>query len=161
MNKRKQQDQNGKTKARILIIDDHRTVREGLIKLINAEPDLTVCAKAENSDETLNELEKHHIDLAIVGIPLECKAGARLLEKLKLNYPRLPVLILSVQDELQYVQRALQAGARGYAVKYDPLAKIISAIRRVLSGKVYISETAAGKLRRAGISIPIAASGAD
>ncbi len=134
-----------KNKTRILVVDDHAIVRQGLIKLIEAEPDLMVCAEAENANQALDIIEKQQVDLAIVDISLEGVSGLELTERMKLRRPNLIVLILSMHDGLLYAQRALKAGATGYVGKYEAAENIIAAIRRVLSGKVYVSDSKAVK----------------
>jgi DNA-binding NarL/FixJ family response regulator len=127
-------------KGRILIVDDHTVVRQGLILLVNQEPDLVVCAEAENASQALEAIEKQHVDLAIVDISLEGTNGIKLTERIKSRHPHLPVLVLTMHDEALYVKRAFQAGAKGYITKHEAAETIITAIRLMLSGKDYISE---------------------
>jgi DNA-binding NarL/FixJ family response regulator len=135
--KEKEENQNiGKT--RILIVDDHPVVRQGVTSLINMESDLIVCAEAENATQALEVLEKETIDLAIVDISLDGTNGIQLTEKIKSKYPGLPVLILTIHDERDYAERALDAGAQGYVNKREAAETIIAAIRLVLIGKQYI-----------------------
>ena len=145
MNLKKEQHDNGENEARILIVDDHAILREGLTLLIDQEPDLMVCARAENADEALEALETQQVDLAIVDISLEGKNGLQLTEQIKSRYPHLPVLILTMHDEAFYAKRAFQAGARGYITKREAAETIITAIRLMLGGQDYISETMAQK----------------
>jgi len=144
MRKSKQRN-TSKNKTRILVVDDHAIVRQGLIKLIEAEPDLMVCAEAENANQALDIIEKQQVDLAIIDISLEGVSGLELTERMKLRRPNLIVLILSMHDGLLYAQRALRAGATGYVAKYEAAEKIITAIRQVLSGKIYVSDSKAVK----------------
>jgi DNA-binding NarL/FixJ family response regulator len=144
MRKKKKQ-QNSDKKVKILIVDDHSIVRKGLIQLINEEPDLLVCAEAENAAQALEAIEKQQVDLAIVDISLDGTNGIRLTEKIKSQRPHLPVLILTMHDEALYAKRAFQAGARGYITKQEAAETITTAIRLMLSGKDYISETMAQK----------------
>jgi DNA-binding NarL/FixJ family response regulator len=143
--KKKAQHDTSKNKTRILVVDDHAIVRQGLIKLVEAEPDLMVCAEAENASQALEAMEKQQFDLAIVDILLEGASGLELTERMKLRRPNLIVLILSMHDGLLYAQRALRAGATGYVAKYEAAEKIITAIRQVLGGKVYVSNSKAVK----------------
>ena len=131
----------GKNKIRIMIVDDHAIVRQGLIRLIETEFDLKVCSEAENANQALEALDKQEFDLAIVDISLEGINGLELTEKMKLRSPNMIVLILSMYDGLYYAQRALRAGASGYVAKYEAAEKIITAIRQVLSGKIYVSDS--------------------
>ena len=133
-------------KIRILIVDDHAMVRQGLRLLINQEPDLVVCAEAGNANEALEAVEQQQVDLAIVDISLEGTNGIQLTERIKSQYPNLPVLMLTMHDEEIYVKRAFQAGARGYVTKHEAAGTIVTAIRLILKGKEYLSETMAQKL---------------
>jgi DNA-binding NarL/FixJ family response regulator len=128
-------------KSKILIVDDHTVVRQGLTLLINQEPDLIVCAGAENAAEALESIERQQVDLAIVDISLDGPNGIQLTERIKSQHPHLPVLVLTMHDEALYVKRAFQAGAKGYVTKHEAADTIITAIRLMLSGKDYISET--------------------
>ena len=125
--------------TRILIVGDHALVRQGLVRLVDAECDLTVCAEAENAVEALEAIECHRVDLAIVDISLAGVNGIELTETMKSRYPDMLVLVLSVHDGLFYAQRALQAGASGYVAKHEASEKMITAIHQVLGGEVYIS----------------------
>jgi len=139
--RKKKKEQNSDKKIKILIVDDHSIARKGLIQLINEEPDLVVCAEAENAAQALEAIEKQQVDLAIVDISLDGTNGIRLTEKIKSQRPHLPVLILTMHDEALYAKRAFQAGAGGYITKQEAAETIITAIRLMLSGKHYISET--------------------
>ena len=134
-----------KNKTRILIVDDHAIVRQGLIKLIETELDFMVCFEAENANQALETMQRQEFDLAIVDISLKGINGLELTEIIKLRSPNMIVLILSMYDGLFYAQRALRAGASGYVAKYEAAEKIITAIRQVLSGKTYVSNSKAVK----------------
>ncbi len=137
------QDDTSKKKIRILLVDDHAIVRQGLTQLVEAEGDLTVSAEAENAIQALQAVEGQRFDLAIVDISLEGASGLELTEKMKSRCPDMIVLVLSMHDGLLYAQRALQAGAAGYVAKYEAAEKIITAIRHVLAGKIYVSRSKA------------------
>jgi DNA-binding NarL/FixJ family response regulator len=137
----KLQHDNDNSKISILIVDDHSIVRRGLIQLINQEPDLRVCGEAENALQALEIIEKQQVDLAIVDISLNGTNGIQLTEKIKSMRPNLPVLILTMHDEVAYAKRALRAGVEGYVTKSEAAEKIVTAIRQVLCGKEYISKT--------------------
>lgn len=139
--KEKLQHDNNNSKISILIVDDHSIVRRGLIQLINQEPDLRVCGEAENAAQALEIIEKQQVDLAIVDISLNGTNGIQLTEKIKSMRPNLPVLILTMHDEVVYAKRALRAGVEGYVTKSEAAEKIVTAIRQVLCGKEYISKT--------------------
>jgi DNA-binding NarL/FixJ family response regulator len=139
MNKRKEH--HDKHKSGILIVDDHAVVRQGLRLLINQEPDLVVCAEAENAAQALETIERQHVDLAIIDISLDGPNGIQLTERIKSKHSNLPVLVLTMHDEELYVKRAFQAGAKGYVTKHEAAETVITAIHLILSGKDYISET--------------------
>lgn len=138
--KTKEENQNI-SKSKILIVDDHTVVRQGLVLLINQEPDLVVCSEAENASQALEAIENQQVDLVIVDISLDGPNGIQLTERIKSQHPQLPVLVLTMHDEELYVKRAFQAGAKGYITKHEAAETIIIAIRLILSGKDYISET--------------------
>ena len=137
---KKKEEVNSKDKTRILIVDDHPVVRQGLIQLINHEPDLVVSAEAENAAQALEVLENESVDIAVVDISLNGTNGIQLTEKIQSKYPGLPVMILTIHDETAYAKRALEAGARGYVNKTEAAEILIAAIRLVLSGKQYLKE---------------------
>ena len=139
--KEKLQHDNNNSKISILIVDDHSIVRRGLMQLVNQEPDLRVCGEAENAAQALEIIEKQQVDLAIVDISLNGTNGIQLTEKIKSMRPNLPVLILTMHDEVVYAKRALRAGVEGYVTKSEAAEKIVTAIRQVLCGKEYISKT--------------------
>ena len=128
------------TRKRILIVDDHPIVREGLLQSINREPDLTVCGQAENAYQALNALTKLKPDLALVDISMPGKNGLELVKDIHAMHPAVQVLVLSMHDESLYAERLLRAGARGYVMKHERPEKLVAAIRHVLGGKTYVSE---------------------
>jgi len=148
MNDMKEQHETSQTRKRILIVDDHPVVRQGLAQFINLEPDLDVCAEAGNVKEAIEAVEKQKFDLAIVDMLLENTTGIQVTEKIRLRIPNLPVLIFSMSDELHYVKRALGAGARGYITKDEISDNIINAIKQVLAGKTYLSTKVTQKLSK-------------
>ncbi len=131
---------------RILIVDDHPIVREGLTQQINRESDLTVCAQASNATHALAAIEAHKPDLALVDINLPGRNGLELLRDIRAVAPKLPVLVLSMHDEGVFAERVLRAGGRGYVCKEAGGDKLLEAIRRVLSGQIYVSETVSTRL---------------
>jgi DNA-binding NarL/FixJ family response regulator len=132
--------QPGEKKARIVLIDDHPVLRQGIATLLNQQPDLHVCGEAEDANRALDLVLNTNPDLAIVDISLKGSSGIELLKNLKVRFPRVLVLILSMHDESVYAHRALRAGASGYVMKQEASEKILSAVRRVLAGEVYLSE---------------------
>jgi DNA-binding NarL/FixJ family response regulator len=126
-----------------VIVDDHPIVREGLVERISRHPDLAVCGEAENAREALAIAAAEAPDLMIVDLNLPGPGGLELIKDIQAMRPELPVLVLSMHDESLYAERALRAGARGYISKQAGGQKLIEAIRRVLSGHVYLSESVA------------------
>jgi len=127
-------------KQRIFLADDHPLVREWLTQLINHQPDLVVCGEADRAPAALSGIAREQPDLSIVDISLKNSSGIELIKNLKELHPSLPVLVLSMHDESLYAERALRAGARGYVNKGETAQKVVEAIRRILGGKLYISE---------------------
>ena len=130
-----------KTGARkkILIVDDHPMMREGLREVINREPDLLVCGEVETAHQALAAIDKLAPDLALVDVTLPGKSGLELVKDLKALHPRLLVLALSMHDEALYAERMLRAGASGYITKHEPAGELVKAIRQVLDNHVYVS----------------------
>jgi DNA-binding NarL/FixJ family response regulator len=131
-------------KNNIYLVDDHPLVREWLTKLINDQPDLAVCGEAETRPQAFEAILALKPRVAIVDISLRASSGLGLIEDLKRRCPEVAVLVLSMHEELQYAERALRAGARGYIIKRETSRKVIGAIRQVLQGQRYMSDTVAG-----------------
>ena len=127
-------------KSRIFVVDDHPVVRDGLRGLIEQEHDLVVCGESGEAAGALTGIQAAQPDLILVDLSLQEGSGMELLKDLAVQHPSLPVLILSMHDEMIYAERALRAGARGYVMKGSTSQQVITAIRRVLSGKVFISD---------------------
>ena len=126
--------------ARILIVDDHPLVRTGLAQLIGDCPDLEVCGEAGDMGEALRQVDELQPDLAIIDLSLAGGSGLDLIERVKSRNLNILMLVASMHDETLYAERVLAAGARGYINKQEAQERIILAIRRVLGGKVYLSE---------------------
>jgi DNA-binding NarL/FixJ family response regulator len=130
-------------KKRIIIVDDHPLVREWLTTLIGQQKDLAVCGEASTAAEAMQAVAASKPEVAIVDISLKGSSGIELIKDLKKACPSLMVLVLSMHDESLYAQRALRAGAKGYIMKREATRKVIEAVRRVLQGKLYISDAVA------------------
>jgi DNA-binding NarL/FixJ family response regulator len=135
-----------KGKAKVLLIDDHPIVRQGLVQLINEEPDLVVCGEASSAREALEVAARTQPDVAVVDISLEDRSGVELIKDFRARQPKMLCLALSMYDESMYAVRVLRAGGRGYIMKQEVTKKVITAIRRVLQGQVYVSEAMASRL---------------
>lgn len=146
MVRKKQQSETSESKTKIVIVDDHPIVRQGLAELINHEDDLVVCGQAEEAPEAMGVIKAIKPDMVIVDILLKETSGMELIKDIKARYPNLAVLALSMHDESLYAERALRAGAKGYIMKAEATEKVIGAIRKILSGDIYLSEPIAAKL---------------
>jgi len=141
---------------RIFIVDDHPMMRQGLVQLIGAETDLTICGEAENAERALDAINSLKPDLVLADISLPGKNGLELIKDFQALQPGLPVLVISMHDESLYTGRVLRAGGRGYIMKQEGGKKLMQAIRQVLEGKIYVSEKMAAEIletfsgRRAG-----------
>src|SRR5580700_1475779 len=133
-------------KKTVFVVDDHPIVRQGLALLINQETDLTVCGEAEEMRSALSAIQAVRPDILIVDISLNGPDGLELLKNIRLGAPRLPVLILSMHDESIYAERALRAGANGYIMKQEATEKVLVAVRRILTGEIYVSDRIANKM---------------
>jgi DNA-binding NarL/FixJ family response regulator len=133
-------------KIKILIADDHAIVREGLKQIVAEEKDIQVAGEAENSEQMMKHLEKEKWSVVILDINMPGKSGLEALKDIKLQYPDLPVLILSMFSEDQYGIRAIKAGASGYLKKVSAPTELVTAIRKIVSGGKYINPSLAEKL---------------
>lgn len=133
-------------KTPIVIVEDHPMFRERLAELINREPDLEVCGEADNIRDGFDLITRGGAQVAIVDITLQGSSGLELLKNLKAAGTALPILILSMHDESLYAERVLRAGARGYITKSEASAKIMTALRQVLAGEIYLSPKIATKI---------------
>jgi DNA-binding NarL/FixJ family response regulator len=124
---------------RILLVDDHPVVRHGVAQLLRAELDLMVCGEADSAPAALDAMREHRPDLAVIDISLPGTNGIELIKLMRAEQPKLPVLVLSIHDESLYALRALRAGARGYVQKGEALEHLVTAIRKILEGEVYVS----------------------
>lgn len=133
-------------KHRIFLVEDHPVTREGFAQLINYQSDLSVCGQADTAARALTGLSEARPDLAVVDISLVESNGIELIKQIQVRFPGLPVLVLSTHDESLYAERSLRAGARGYVMKQAPTNEVMKAIRQVLQGGLYISESMRIKL---------------
>jgi DNA-binding NarL/FixJ family response regulator len=133
-------------RIRIVIVDDHPFVREGLRARLSTVPTLEVVAEAGDAEEGLRLVEAFQPDLVLADIGMKGTNGLEMTRLLLQKNPKLAVLILSMFDKPEYVQQAMQAGARGYVVKDSTSAQIVQAIESVASGGTYLSPTVAESL---------------
>ena len=139
---------------RVLVADDHKIVRDGLKRIVAAAADIEVAAEAANGDEALAAVKAADFDVALLDMSMPGLAGMDLIKRLKIEKPKLRILVLSMHGEHQYAARALKAGASGYLNKDSAAEARIGAIRKVAGGGVHISEAAAASLLQAGDKAP-------
>jgi DNA-binding NarL/FixJ family response regulator len=133
-------------KRTILLVDDHPIVLEGLKQLIDQQPDLRVCGELSDGRAAVATVERLRPDLAIVDLSLKAVNGLDVIKALKAERPELPVLALSMHDEMLYAERALRAGASGYVMKQEATKNLLGAVRRILDGGIYLSDNMTAKL---------------
>jgi DNA-binding NarL/FixJ family response regulator len=141
-------------KSKVFVVDDHPIVRQGLALMINRESDLAVCGEAEDARTAMQSVTTAKPDILVVDISLNGPDGLDLLKNIRVRYPNLPVLILSMHDESVYAERALRAGAQGYIMKQEATEKVLVALRRILSNEIYVSERIANRMLQRYIGNP-------
>ena len=127
-------------RIRVLLVDDHAILRQGLAQLINQESDMVVCGEAEEAPKGFELAETLQPDVAVVDVSLKSGNGIELIKDLKASLPHLPILVLSMHDENLYAERALRAGGLGYIMKEEAAESVLIGIRKVLKGEVVLSE---------------------
>ena len=133
-------------RRKVLLVDDHPVTRQGVTALINQQPGLVVCGEADNAAKALDLIRDQQPDMAIVDISLKTISGIELMKNIKVQFPKLPVLMMSMHDETLYAERSLRAGAKGYVMKQEANEQILIAINRVLHGDIYLSEKSKEKM---------------
>jgi len=135
-------------KYRVLLVDDHPIVRQGLALLIDREADLSVCGEAEGSHSAFLAISTLRPDIVVLDISLSGPDGLDILKEIRTKTTNLPVLILTMHDESIYAERAMRAGANGYIMKQEATEKVLVAIRRILQGEVYLSDRLTNSMLR-------------
>ncbi len=133
-------------RAHILLVDDHPLVRERLAEIINREADLAICGEAEDRHQALRAIQTTLPDLAIIDLTLKSSDGLELIKDIHARWPSLRMLVVSMHDAALYAERVLRAGARGYITKQEATRDILSAIRRVLGGAIYLNDSVATQI---------------
>ncbi|PAP76717.1 response regulator [Rubrivirga marina] len=141
-------------RVRILIVDDHPIVRQGLERLVEREPDLEIVAEAATADEALGVIDSEEVDFVVLDIGLKQGSGLDVIGQIRARRDDLPVLVLSMHQERFYAERVLRNGAQGYVMKQGDPSEIIPAIRRILSGDLYLSPALADELVRRAVEGP-------
>src|SRR6266478_3247859 len=142
------------TRTNILVVDDHPMMREGLIRLISNQSDLVCCGEAGTAAQAQTAVAKHKPDLVIMDLRLKSGDGLELIKSLKAQFADLRILILSQYDAPLYIERALRAGALGYVIKDQAAEEVLTAIRTVLSGQVYLTRGMAALLLHKFVGTP-------
>lgn len=135
-------------KTRILMVDDHPIIRQGMAQFLNLQGDLDLCDEAGSSEEALALMATGRPQMAIVDMTLQANSGLDLVKTLRHRYPQLPILVLSMHDETLFAERALRAGANGYLMKLEATDHVLLAVRQVIAGKVYLSAAMHDQLAR-------------
>jgi DNA-binding NarL/FixJ family response regulator len=147
-------------KYRVLLVDDHPIVRQGLALLIDRESDLSVCGEAEGAHTAFHAITTLRPDIVVLDISLSGPDGLDVLKEIRTKSASLPVLILSMHEESIYAERTMRAGANGYIMKQEATEKVLVAIRRILQGEVYLSDRLTNSLLRqyVGGNVPVKSS---
>jgi DNA-binding NarL/FixJ family response regulator len=135
---------------RVLVVDDHQIVRDGLRRILSAHADLEVAAEAADGDAALALVRARDFDAAVLDMSMPGLSGIDLIRRLRLEKPALPLLVLSMHGERQYAARAMKAGASGYLNKDSAAEQLVDALRKVAGGGLYLSDAAAAGLLAAG-----------
>lgn len=133
-------------KTRVLIVDDHPILRHGIAQLVGRESDFDACSEAGTIDEAMALLDKQPTDVAIVDLSLEEQSGLELIRRARASHPKVQCLVLSMHDERLHAERALRAGARGYLMKQEATRKIVTALRQVCAGRIYLSDAVSSEI---------------
>lgn len=136
----------GQQRSTILIVDDHPMTRYGIARLLEEEPDLAVCGEADNAARALEAVKTLRPQVVLADLTMPGGEGLEFIKDLRALHPEVRVLVVSMHDEALYAERALRAGARGYIMKNEGGEKLVEAIRQVLRGKTYLSETLSSKV---------------
>jgi len=141
-------------KIEVIIVDDHPVVCHGIAQIIAQDDGLHVCAIAEDARTGFEAIKKHKPDVAIIDISLKDISGIELIKWVKDQDLNVAMLVISMHDEAVYAERALKAGALGYLMKQESPDKIIQAIRQILKGEIYVSDSVAKRMMRHLINAP-------
>jgi len=128
-----------KDAKRILLIEDHPLLRQGIAALLNAEKDFVVCGEISDARQAIGAIQKTNPDIIILDLSLNGTSGIEVLKNVRAQFPKIKVLVLSMHDEIVYAPRALRAGAMGYLMKQEAPEKVIAALRKILGDEVSLS----------------------
>lgn len=134
------------TRKRLLIVDDHPVFRHGIGQLISQLREITICGEAENAHDALKAMRQHKPDVVLMDISMPGINGIELIKLMLAEQPQLIILVLSMHEESLYALRALRAGAKGYVMKQQAMESVLDALRKVISGGIYVSPQFSEKL---------------
>jgi DNA-binding NarL/FixJ family response regulator len=132
-------DREKENSIRIVVVDDHPLFRHGLVQLLNSEKTFSVCGEASSASEAMTVVRSQKPSMVIADLGLKGANGIELTKSLRAEFPKMPVLVLSMHDEPTYAVRSLRAGANGYVTKEEALGSVLVAVREVVSGRTYLS----------------------
>jgi len=135
-------------RIRVLLVDDHPVMRQGMAAIINEEPDLTVCGQAEGVRSAIAVASQTRPHVALIDLSIKDGDGLELIREMRNRFPEVRTLVLSMYEETVYAERALRAGAGGYVMKAQAASTVMDAIRSVLRGRIYLSEQMSARLAR-------------
>jgi DNA-binding NarL/FixJ family response regulator len=135
-----------KGQRKIVVVDDHPLVRRGVAQLLSQEKDLMACGEAENAIQAMEIIAQCKPDAVILDISMKGMNGIELIKNLRKQNSKLPILVVSMHEEIFYAERSLKAGARGYLMKQEATDKVVTALRKILGGEIYLSERMSAKL---------------
>lgn len=137
------------TDARIIIVDDHPLIREGIAQALTRQGGWTICGETGRISKAMQLVDTSKPDLVLIDISLEDGSGLDLIELLAKRHPNLPIVVITMHDEPMYVERAFKVGARGYFSKRESIRNLAQALQSVLEGKIFVSEFAANRVFQA------------
>ncbi len=142
-------------KSRVLLVEDHALVRQGLTQLLNQQSDLAVCGESYRGEGVLKLIESLKPDAVVVDLTLGDISGVDLIKEISAKHAGLPILVLSMHQDALYAERALRAGARGYVMKEEASETVVSALRKILSGEIHLGERAKARLLHKLVKSPL------
>ena len=141
-------------KKKVLIVDDHPIVRQGLAQLLRQDQDMIVCGEADHGQGIGDLIGQLKPDILVLDLTLKDISGIDVIKQVSPRYPSLPILVLSIHDESLYAERALRAGAKGYIMKEEAADKVVTAVRQVLKGELYVGEKLKARLLSQALGAP-------
>jgi DNA-binding NarL/FixJ family response regulator len=136
----KKDEKQTENKTKVLIVDDHPIVRQGISRIVNSQPDMVVCAEAFDMNSTMQAVEQTSPNVIVMDISLKDVDGLRITKDLRSKGYTMPILILSMHDESIYAQKAIRSGANGYVTKDESSEKLVLGIRSLLEGNMFVSD---------------------